>query len=203
MTETPFSSLQHALESLFKTKRLTNGQLQISHGAQFSRKGGVFGWFVMMLLLIFVIVFILQNAIWQASFSFMFVILLFSFIVDVQGIEFDFTQHKARRYRSFLSFHYGRWQLLDKPWHLKILEDTILEGRTLSSGNSYQSRRSYDSHHFYTLYLVLETNKIYLKLYEDESITKVRHFAQKFSDKSQIPYNVTIQKGNIDLVHGI
>jgi hypothetical protein len=203
MTETRYSSLKFALETFFNAKRLTNGQLQISHGAQFSRKGGVFGWFILLLLLIVGIVFMTQGSQLEGILFIVSALLILVYIIDIQGISFDFSAGKARSYRAFMGLHLGTWYTLAEPWHLKILEDTILEGRALSSGNSYQSGRSYDSHHFYTLYLVLETNKTYLKLYEDESITKVRHFAQKFSDASQIPYNAMILKGNIDLVHGI
>lgn len=179
--------LQTAIETLLQPQKLPNGILRVKHGAQFSRFGSVAGWFVTMVLLIIAIVFNVQGILFASFPIYIACVLILAFVLDYQGIELNVALGKIRTYRSFLGYRYGKWYSLEQFTQIKILEDNIFEERAL--GSEAGSSRAYDNHKYYGAYLLNNDRNCFIKLFENESITKSRLFAGKFAEISGLMYD--------------
>lgn len=194
---------QTAIETLLQPEKLPNGILRIKQGAQFSRFGAVAGWFFTMVLLITAIVFSVQGRLLMSAPLYLMCILIIAFILDLQGMELHPSNGTIRTYKSFLGYRSGRWHPVADFTHIRIFEDKIHEGRALSSGSTYNSYRSYDTHKFYGAYLVSRNKNAYIRLFEDESVTRAKIFAAKFAEISSLDYAERIGRGETDVIGGI
>ena len=192
------TSIQTAVETLLQPLQFPDGLLRVKHGAQFSRFGGVAGWFVALALLIIAIVWNVQGALFVAFPLYAVCFLIIAFIADYQGIELNKIDGKIRSYRSFLGYHYGEWQLLEKFTHIKIREDNMYEERVL--GSEAGSSRRFDNHKYYGAYLVDKDRNNFIKLYENESVTKTRLFAGKFAEISGLHYDERPARGETSII---
>jgi hypothetical protein len=188
MNEDHLSRIQIAISKFFKVKNLVNGVIRVSHGAQFSNSGSIFGFFLTLFLILIAIVFIIQGSYTISLIICLICPIIIGYILDFQGMEIDTVNVRIRNYRSFLGFRSGQWLNLNDFNKLMIYHDSILEKRSMDGGSNYSSSRIFDTHNFYTLYLVDYNEKHHIKLHEDESITRIRIFATKFSELSKLHY---------------
>lgn len=200
MDKTFNNKLLTAINSYLKPKKLPNGIVRISHGAQFSRSGAIAGWFLMLILLIIGIVSLLNGGIIISIVLFFICSIIVAYIMDFKGIEIDTNNGKIRNYDSFMGHRSGVWYLLENFNQLKIYEDTFLEKRELDSGSTYSSANSYDTHRFYTLALLNDDQNRFIKLFEDQSVTIVRIFAAKFAKVSELTLIEKIDRNEFDII---
>lgn len=187
-----------AIETLLLPQQASDGILRVKHGAQFSRFGGVAGWFLALALLIIAIVSNVHGALFVAIPLYVFCFLIIALIADYQGIELNMNERKIRSYRSFLGYRSGEWHSQEKFTHIKILEDNIFEERALRSEVGYFRR--FDNHKYYGAYLVDKDRNNFIKLYENESVTKTRLFAGKFAEISGLNYDEQPARGETSII---
>lgn len=180
------NNTREAISTFFTFKEVGNGISRLSHGAQFSNIGSVVGFFVTIVLLIIAVLAIINESYVIAVLILPLCVVLVAYLMDFQGIEIDSKQSKIRNYRSFLGIRLGTWRNLAEFKELVISQDSLLERRTLAASASYSSSRKYDTHRFYTLYLVDATRKNFIPLRQDDSVTRIRILAEKFSQFSQL-----------------
>ncbi|GEM_PF-2814400 len=192
-----------AVKTFLKHSELSNGIIRVSHGAQFSRGGMIGGWFLMMFILLVSVVFIIQDMLFYALPLILICIPIAAYIADYRGIEIDTNNGKVRSYESFLGYRMGSWYYLKNFNRLKISTDTILEKRALSVDATHRSSTAYDSHRFYTLYLVNDDSDRFIKIYENQSITRVKNFADKFAGMSELEVIKRIGKGETEVIGGL
>lgn len=164
--------LKNALEQIFKIKAQTNEILLINRGPQFSRIGAVLGWFVLVFLLFLIIYWMVFHYLLLSLFCFLIGVPIFSFVIDVQGVEFDFAHQKVRTYRSFLLHRSGEWMPLKGFHKIRVLQDTFVQA---NSGRG--SSRKGESFFYYGLYLIND-RKQFICLMEHESVTRVKRYAE-------------------------
>mgnify|MGYP000013900262 CR=1 FL=1 len=199
MNNNHLDRIQKALTYYFKTKRLPNGVIRLSHGANFSKAGSIFAFFLTLFFILISIVYIIHGYYVFCVISLPICTLLIAYILNLEGIEIDTNDGKIRNYKSFLGVRSGDWMDIKNFNQLRICQDSILERRRIDRGSTYSSFRSFDNHKFYTLYLVDMSEKHFIKLNEDESVTRVRVLANKFSQLSKVPLNenIMIQKAEV------
>jgi hypothetical protein len=192
-----------AITENFEVKNLKHGLLRLSHGAQLSNAGSVFGFFLTLFLLIIPAVEIVQGSYVASVYILPLCVLIVAYILDYRGVEIDTQKGKVRSYKSFLGFRSGEWFNTDYFNQLRICQDSILEGRTLGGGSTYSSSRSFDTHKFYTLYLVDGNERHFIKLHEEESVTRVRILGSRVSERSRIPLNQNIVRKKSEVIGGL
>ncbi len=171
----------------------SNGILRVTHGPNFSRFGSYFVWFLLLFFLISVGVFALQHKYFISLSLILVSLVTIIYIIDLRGIEFDTKLGKIRSYSSFGGIRTGVWHPINNFKLLKIYEDTILEKREISSG--------YDTHRFYSLYLINDDKNCLIKLHEHTSITQLRIFSSKFSQVSGLEFLTKIEKRNPEIIN--
>ena len=200
MNEAHSNKLHAAFDAFLKPEKLSNGIVRVAQGAQFSRIGAVAGWFIMMFLLLIAIVLIVQGMFPLSIPIFLICFLMIVYIMDYRGIEVHPTKGKIRSYKSFLGAHFGDWYFLENFNRLIIYEDTLLQSRILNSGSTYATSRSFDTNRFYVLYMISDDGDQLIKLYEDESVTKVKIAGANFSSVSELELVEQIIKRKPDIV---
>lgn len=118
--------------------------------------------------------------------------------MDYQGVEFDFKNGKVRNYKSFLGIRFGYWYILKNFTRIKIYQDSLSINRAMGSASS--SSRAFDTHHYYGLYLIDDDGNPLIKLYEDESVTKVKILAAKFSKISELEFIEKINRKTTEAI---
>lgn len=200
MDETLYQNLNTAIGRFLKPKIKNSGIVRVTHGAQFSRKGAVFGWFLLMFFLIVGVLMFVQGFLLNGILIFFLCGILVTYILDYKGIEFDFKNGKVRKYNSYMGFRSGCWYFLKNFNYLKIYEDSILEKRALNRGTTYGSFNSYDTHRFYSLFLINDIEDCFIKLYENESVTRVKILAVNFAEISGLEYIEKIERRRPEIV---
>lgn len=184
-----------AINSLLRPKKIQSELIRIQHGAQFSKDGITFGWLLIVLLIIIAIFLIINGVVLISIPLILICIPIVAYFMDYQGIEIDSKKGKIRNYCSFLGKRTGKWHDLKDFNRLKIYQDSIIEGKMMATGSTYSSSRSdFDTHHFYALYIINDDGDQFVKLYEDESITRVRRFASRIVEMSDLVFIESINK---------
>ncbi len=199
-TEAHSNKLLTAFDAFLKPKKMSNGIVRVSQGAQFSRIGAVAGWFIMMFLLLIAIVLIVQGMFLSSIPIFLICFLMIVYIMDYQGIEIHPSKGKIRSYTSFLGAHFGDWYLVENFNRLIIYQDTLLQSRMMNSGSTYAANHSFDTNRFYVLYMISDDGNQLIKLYEDESVTKVKIAGANFSSVSELELVEQITKRKPDII---
>lgn len=200
MTKPRHNKLLQAVETYLNVNQETTGIVRVKHGAQFSNGAAIFGWFLTLFLILVVIFLLIENSHFSALVALMSCVPITAYILDFQGFEIDSENGKIRNYKSFLGIRSGEWLPLCDFNRLKIYQDSILEGRELASGASFSSSNAYDTHNFFTLYLISDDAKHLIKLYENQSVTRVRIFAAKFASLSQLEFIERISKRKPEVI---
>lgn len=180
--------LINAIDQFLNPKKTASGIIRVSHGAQFSNGGAIGGWFFMLFLLLIAVILIIQGLFLFSIPIFLFCPFIVAYIMAFQGIEIDINNGKLRNYSSFLGYRSGVWYYLKNFNHIKIYQESFTESRIMESGANYSSYTARDTHYFYTLYLINGEHDRFIKLYENESVTRVKSLAIKFSKVAQLDY---------------
>ncbi len=200
MDETLYQNLNTAIGRFLKPKIKNSGIVRVNHGAQFSRKGAVVGWFLLLFFLIVGVLMFVQGFLLNGIIIFFLCGIFVTYILDFKGIEFDFKNGKVRKYNSYMGFRSGRWHLLKNFKYLKIYEDSILEKRALDRGTTYGTFNIYDTHHFYTLFLISDIENCFIKLYENVSVSRVKILAENFAEISGLEYSDNIERRRPEII---
>lgn len=186
--------LLSAFRKNFKTKETEVGMLRLPHGAQFSNRGGIVGFFLAIFLLVISISLMVQSSFLLGFVFLLFCLPIIAFVADLRGIEIDLKKEKIRSYRSFWGYRYGTWLDLKGFTTLVIQQDSTLEKRAIPKGHTYADSRAFDTHFHYTLSLADENKRIILKVWEEENIHRIKQLAHSFSQDSQLPLQQDIKR---------
>ncbi len=135
--------------------------LSISRGPQFKLKGvAYFAMFLVLLVLLTVASFMISE--YAVAIVILIIsIVLFSYILDIQGFEIDSKEMKIRTYKDFLWIRYGKWEDFNN------YTIVCLTNENLHISTSEGVDHAYDTFHYYYVKLLDENHQkeIYLGEY--------------------------------------
>lgn len=167
------------------------GKPKYSKGPQLSAKFGVL-LFVFNLALAFATIFILIEQLYTLSIGLLALIaLIFSYVMDVRGIQIDRDSRKIREYKVFLWFKMGNWYALDDFEFIHLKRDALV---TRYVSVDVRTRIKSESNHYYEVFLVDENNKREIQFSESKNYYKAREVAQKIASSMEIGFKDFVKR---------
>jgi hypothetical protein len=163
------------------------GMIRLPNGPQFIQGAGFVLGFVFVLILAFIIVCLLNGELLWALLLSAADIALLSYILNIQGVEIDFSNQRVIEYRMFLWQKMGEWEYL--PYFTEIR----LELSQISINNLRTSPHPQDHYNYYDVFLVNPDNNRKILLREFERYENALDFGEKFSRILQIKYTNNIR----------
>jgi len=167
---------------LFKPGENENNLIRVPKGPQFKSKGAVG---LSMIFLAFFIMSIVSsiNGYFLVSFICLLIgITLFSYIIDVHGIEVNRHKHLIREYKVLLWMKIGKWQNTSNFKTIYILKSNV-NVPTLG----YSEKRS-ETYHYYQIKLVDEINKNEIFLAEYNNYYKAQKIAVSIANATGLGF---------------
>jgi len=170
-----------ALE-LFKPGEKGKDIIRVSHGPQFRAGGGVV---LFMFFLLTFLLFIIGMAQGEPTFALFCLAIsagLFSWVIDIHGIEVNKKTHQIKEYKAFLWFRIGEGKNINDFKALYLKQENVT---TRTAG--YAGSKG-DTYFYYKIKLVDEINRLEIYLAEYQNYYKAQKISQYIADLTGIEF---------------